>query len=70
MPADADAPPDLPRDFFRRPEQMRAAGYVGKGLVDGDALDQRRESVEDADGGVTKPLILLEMPSDKDEVRA
>ena len=49
---------------------MRAAGDVGKGLVDGDPLDQRREIAEHLDGGVAQPLVLLEMAADEDELRA
>ena len=45
-------------DLGRRAEQMRAAGDVGEGLVDRDALDQRREVVEHLDRGVAEPLVL------------
>jgi hypothetical protein len=38
-------------------------------LVDGNPLDQRREIAEHLDRGVTQPLILLEMPADKNELR-
>ena len=48
---------------------MGAPGNVGEGLVDGDALDERREIVEDLDGGVAQPLVFLEMAADKHEVR-
>ena len=47
---------------------MRAPGHVGEGLVDGDPLDVRREVAQDGDGGVAKPLILVEMPADEEEV--
>ena len=53
---------------LRRTEEMRAPCNVGEGLVDGDALDGRREIAQDCDGGVAEPLILVEMPADKDEV--
>jgi hypothetical protein len=38
-----DAAPDRLGDFGRRTEEMFCPRDVGKGLVDGDALDQRRE---------------------------
>ena len=66
----AHPPPDRSRDLFRRAEQMRAAGDVGKGLVDRNALDQRREIAEHANRGVAEPLVLLEMPADEDQLRA
>src|SRR5688500_11378749 len=47
---------------------MRASCYVGEGLVDGDALDGRREIAQYSDGGVTEPLVFTEMSGDKDEV--
>src|SRR5512134_3221580 len=47
---------------------MRAPCYVGEGLVDGDALDGRREIAQDADGGVAEPLVFVEMSADKHEV--
>ena len=66
----AHAAPDRARDLRRRAEQMGAARDVGKGLVDGDALDQGREITEHLDGGVAQPLVLLEMAADEDQVRA
>jgi hypothetical protein len=47
---------------------MRAPCHVGEGLVDGDALDGRREIAQDFDGGVTEPLVFVEMSADKHEV--
>ena len=47
---------------------MRAAGDVGEGLVDRDALDQRGEVAEDGDRGVAEPLVVAEVPADEDEV--
>ena len=47
---------------------MRAAGDVGKRLIDGDALDQRREIIEHRDRRVTEPLVLVKMPVDEDQV--
>ena len=48
---------------------MRAARDVGKGLVDGNPLDEGREIADHFDGGVAQPLIFLEMPADKGELR-
>src|SRR5437867_9214474 len=47
---------------------MRAPGHVGEGLVDGDALDRRREIAQDSDGGIAEPLVFVEMSADKHEV--
>src|SRR5262249_21195497 len=47
---------------------MRAPGNVGEGLVDGDALDGRREIAQYADGGVAEPLVFVEMSADRNEV--
>src|SRR5262245_56059853 len=47
---------------------MRAPCNVGEGLVDGDALDRRREIAQDCDGGVAEPLVFVEMSADKHEV--
>ena len=47
---------------------MRAPGNVGEGLVDGDALDGRREIAQDSDGGVAEPLVFVEMSADEHEV--
>ena len=47
---------------------MRAPCNVGEGLVDGDALDGRREIAQHADGGVTEPLVFFEMSADENEV--
>ena len=48
---------------------MGAARDVGKGLVDGNALDEGREIVEHVDGGIAQPLVVLEMAVDKDQLR-
>src|ERR1700752_2423500 len=47
---------------------MRAPCHVGESLVDGEALDGRREIAQDSDGGVAEPLVFVEMSADKDEV--
>ena len=64
----ADPPADRGGDLGRRAEEMRAAGDVGEGLVDRDALDQRGEVAEDGDRGVAEPLVVAEVPADEDEV--
>src|SRR5262245_66115645 len=46
---------------------MRAPGNVGEGLIDGDALDGRREIAQDCDGGIAEPLVFVEMSADKHE---
>jgi hypothetical protein len=46
---------------------MLAAGDVGKGLVDGDPLDQRGEITDDRDRGIAKTLVLREMAVDKNQ---
>ena len=46
--------------------RLCAAGDVGEGLVDRDALDQRGEVAEDSDRGVAEPLVVAEMPADED----
>src|SRR5262245_60708925 len=47
---------------------MRAACNVGERLVDGDALDIRREVAQDTDGRVTEPLVFAEVSADKYQV--
>src|SRR4030095_2452328 len=64
----AHASPNRPCDLCRRPEEMRAPCNVSEGLVDGDALDGRREIAQDSDGGVAEPLVFVEMSADKHEV--
>src|SRR5262249_41555827 len=49
-------------------EEMCASGHVGEGLVDGDALDGRREIVQYADGGVAEALVFSEMSAHKHQV--
>src|SRR3954464_3199725 len=47
---------------------MRAPCNVGEGLVDGDALDGRREIAQYSDGRVPEPLVFVEMSADKNKV--
>ena len=56
------------RSLPARPKEMRAPCHVGEGLVDGDALDGRREIADDSDGSVAEPLVFVEMSADKHEV--
>jgi hypothetical protein len=60
---------DCPGNFGRRTEEMRAAHDVGKGLVDGNPLDEGREIVDHLDGGIAQPLVVFEMAADKNELR-
>src|SRR5438105_15501811 len=60
---------DCPRNFGRRTEEMGAARDVGKGLVDGNPLDEGREIVDDLNGGIAQPLVVAEMTADKSELR-
>jgi hypothetical protein len=48
---------------------MGAARDVGKGLIDGDPFDERREITQHIDRGVAQPLIILEMAADEAELR-
>ena len=49
---------------------MGAARNVGKGLIDGNPLDEGREIIDYLDGGVAQPLVFLEMAANKNELRA
>src|SRR4029077_13911204 len=49
---------------------MRAARNIGKRLVDGDPLDKGREVIEHRDGGIAQPLVILEVATDKSQLRA
>jgi hypothetical protein len=53
-----------------RTEEMGAACDVGKGLVDGDPLGEGREVIEHRDGGITQPLVVLEVAAHKSQLRA
>ena len=64
------APPDRARNLGRRTEEMGAARDIGKGLVDGDPLHQRREVTQHLDSGIAQALILAEMAADENELRA
>src|SRR5215468_3786364 len=49
---------------------MGAPRDIGESLVDGNSLDERRKIVEHIDGGIAQPLIIPEMATDKDQLRA
>ena len=55
-------------DLGGRAEQMRAAGDVRKGLINGDAFDQRREIIEHGDRRVSEPLVITKVSVDEDQV--
>src|SRR6516162_8870156 len=57
------------RDLRRRTEKVGAPRNVSKGFVDGDPLDERCEVVEHIDGSIAQPLVILEMPAYKDQLR-
>jgi len=52
-----------------RPTLVQNRRDVGKGLVDGNPLDEGREIVDYLDDGGAKPLVVLEMAADKSELR-
>src|SRR5262245_49348182 len=47
---------------------MRAPCDVGERLVDGDALDRRREIAQDSDRSVAEPLVFVEMSAGKNKI--
>jgi hypothetical protein len=49
---------------------VRAAGNVGESLVDRDPLDRRGEVAQYPDGGVSEPLVLLEVSADEHQAGA
>jgi hypothetical protein len=53
----------------RRTEKMGATRDIGEGLVDRDSFDERREVVKHVDGRIAKPLVVLEMTTDEDQLR-
>ena len=64
------APSNRFRNFGRRAKQMDGARDVGKSFVDGNPIDERREITQHPDRGVAQPLVVLEMATDKRELRA
>src|SRR5262245_14038836 len=53
----------------RRAEKMGATCNIGEGFVDGDSFDERREIIKHVDGRIAKPLVVLEMTTDEDQLR-
>src|SRR5215475_6118461 len=51
-----------------RTEKVGAPRNVSKGLVDGNPFDERSEIIEHIDGSIAQPLVILEMPADKDQL--
>jgi hypothetical protein len=49
---------------------MGAARNVGKGLIDGNPLNEGRKIINYLDGRVAQPLVFLEMAGNKNELRA
>src|SRR5215510_12128499 len=56
------------RDFKRRTEKVGAPRNVSKSFVDGNPFDERSEIIEHIDGCIAQPLVILEMPADKDQL--
>src|SRR6516165_2744811 len=56
------------RDLGRWTEKVSAPRNVSKGFIDGNPFDKRSESIEHIDGSITQALIILEMPTDKDQL--
>ena len=48
---------------------MRAARNVGKGLIDGNPLNEGRKILNYLDGRIAQPLVVLEMAANKNELR-
>src|SRR5579872_992829 len=57
------------RNLSRGAEEVCAPSDVGKSLVDRNSLDKRREIIKHINGSIAQPLIILEMPADKDQLR-
>src|SRR5215813_3935194 len=57
------------RDLRRRTEKVGASRNVSKSLVDGNPFDERSEIIKHIDGSIAQPLVILEMPADKDQLR-
>src|SRR5262249_38530113 len=57
------------RDLRWRTEKVGASRNVSKGLVDGNPFDERSEIIKHIDGSIAQPLVIVEMPADKDQLR-
>src|SRR5262249_38943992 len=64
------ATPNCCRYFGGRAKEMDGTRHIGKGLVDGNPLDERGEITQHLHGAGAQPLVVLEMPADKSELRA
>jgi hypothetical protein len=49
---------------------MGAARNVGEGLIDGNPLNEGRKIINYLDGRIAQPLVVLEMATNKNELRA
>src|SRR5262245_59633616 len=56
-------------DLRRRAEKVGAPRNVSKSFVDGNPFDERGKIIEHINGSVAQPLVILEMPADKDQLR-
>src|SRR5262249_40151368 len=56
------------RDLRRRAKKLGAPRNLSKSFVDGNPFDERSEIIEHIDGGIAQPLVILEMPADKDQL--
>src|SRR5262249_59787022 len=56
-------------DFGWGAEKMGATRDIGEGFVDGNSFDERREIKKHVDSSIAKPLVLLEMTTDEDQLR-
>src|SRR5690349_241863 len=61
---------DRARNVGGRTEQMRAARYIRKGLIDRNTLDEGSVVSDDFDRGSAQPLVLAEMPLYENQLRA
>ena len=66
---DSHTPPYRSCNLGWRAEKMGAACDIGEGFVDGDSFDERREIVKHVDGRIAKPLVVLEMTTNEDQLR-
>ena len=48
---------------------MNRRDGIGESLIDRDSLNERRKIIEHLDGGIAQPLVVVEMTTDKDQLR-
>ena len=58
------------RNLERWTEKVDTSSNVSKGFIDGNSFDERSEIIEHVDGSITQPLVILEMPPDKNQLWA